>query len=241
MIQKVVGIVLHVLKYKDTSNIVTLYTDLHGRASYLVPVSRAKKRGVQGLLFQPLAVIEFEEEHRSGKSMQRIHEAKLQRVNTSIPLDPCKSAIALFLAEFLYRALREETGNETLFAYLTNSIQWLDMGERGMANFHLVFLMRFSRFLGLYPNLDDYREGDYFDLLNACFCHSSPLHRNYLMPEEATRIVLLMRMNYETMYLFEMNRAERGRCLEVLNEYYKLHLPDFPTLKSLEVLKELFS
>jgi DNA repair protein RecO (recombination protein O) len=61
------------------------------------------------------------------------------------------------------------------------------------------------------------------------------------MPEEATRIVLLMRMNYETMYLFEMNRAERGRCLEVLNEYYKLHLPDFPTLKSLEVLKELFS
>jgi len=25
-----------------------------------------------------------------------------------------------------------------------------------------------------------------------------------------------------------------------VNEYYRLHLPDFPVLKSLEVLKELF-
>lgn len=43
-----------------------------------------------------------------------------------------------------------------------------------------------------------------------------------------------------TMHLFAMSRAERSRCLELINEYYRLHLPDFPVLKSLEVLKELF-
>jgi len=26
-----------------------------------------------------------------------------------------------------------------------------------------------------------------------------------------------------------------------MNDYYRLHLPDFPVLKSLDVLKELFS
>lgn len=36
-----------------------------------------------------------------------------------------------------------------------------------------------------------------------------------------------------------MNRLERTRCLNIMNEYYRLHLPDFPVLKSLEVLKEL--
>ena len=50
----------------------------------------------------------------------------------------------------------------------------------------------------------------------------------------------LMRMNYETMHLFGMSRAERTRCLTTINDYYSLHLPDFPVLKSLEVLKELF-
>ena len=44
-----------------------------------------------------------------------------------------------------------------LFAYLIHSIRWLDECEnRSFANFHLVFLMRLSRFLGLYPNVDDY-------------------------------------------------------------------------------------
>lgn len=38
-----------------------------------------------------------------------------------------------------------------------------------------------------------------------------------------------------------MSRQERNRCLVIMNDYYRLHLPDFPVLKSLDVLKELFS
>ena len=102
--------------------------------------------------------------------------------------------------------------------------------------------MRLSRFLGLYPNLEDYHTGDYFDLLNACFTSTRPLlHSSYINPEEAGRLRQLMRMNYETMHLFGMSRAERTRCLTIMNDYYRLHLPDFPVLKSLDVLKELFS
>lgn len=142
---------------------------------------------------------------------------------------------------FLYRAVREEAENRPLFAYLQHSIIWLDECRDSFANFHLVFLMRLSRFLGLYPNLEDYENGDYFDLLNACFTPLRPqLHSFYILPAEASRLTMLMRMNYETMHLFAMNRAERTRCLTIMNEYYRLHLPDFPVLKSLEVLKELF-
>lgn len=101
--------------------------------------------------------------------------------------------------------------------------------------------MRLSRFLGLYPNLEDYHSGDYFDLQNACFTPLRPqLHSDYIGQEEASRLTGLMRMNYETMHLFAMSRTERARCLAIMNEYYRLHLPDFPVLKSLEVLKELF-
>ena len=33
-----------------------------------------------------------------------------------------------------------------------------------------------------------------------------------------------------------MSRAERARCLAIMNDYYRLHLPDFPALKSLEAV-----
>ena len=78
-------------------------------------------------------------------------------------------------------------------------------------------------------------------MLNARFTPIQPSHGAFLKPDEASRINILMRMNYETMHLFAMSRAERNRCLTIINDYYRLHLPDFPLLKSLDVLKELFA
>lgn len=241
MLQKTLGIVLHTLKYKDTSIIVDIYTELIGRATFMVSVSRSRKSSVKSVLFQPLALIELDVDFRPNSTIYKIKEAKLFYPFSSLPYDPYKSSIALFLSEFLYRAVREEAENRPLFAYLKHSIIWLDECRTEFANFHLVFLMRLSRFLGLYPNLDDYHGGDYFDLQNACFTSLRPrLHADYIKPEEAAKLTQLMRMNYETMHLFKMNREERIRCLVIMNEFYRLHLPDFPMLKSLDVLKELF-
>ena len=77
-------------------------------------------------------------------------------------------------------------------------------------------------------------------MVEACFVSSSPSRHAYLEPQEADLIPLFMRMNYDTMRFFAMNRLERGRYLEVLDEYYRLHVPEFPELKSLDVLKEVF-
>ena len=241
MYQKLTGIVLHTLKYNDTSNIVDIYTEQVGRASFLVKIPRSRKSGVSSVLFQPLTMVELEADVRPTSNLHRIREAKQLYPFRSLPYHPYKSSIAMFLAEFLYRALKEEASNEPLFAYLTYSIRWLDECEgRPFSNFHLVFLMRLSRFLGLYPNVEDYTEGCYFDMLNACFTPLMPKSGAFLKPDEAARIRLLLRMNYETMHLFGMSRTERNRCLMVINDYYCLHLPDFPMLKSLDVLKELF-
>ena len=146
----------------------------------------------------------------------------------------------MFVAEFLYYALRSEQYNEPLFDYIVNSIQWLDAQPDRFANFHLVFLMRLSRFLGFYPNLDHYQSGDYFDLRESMFLPAPPVHRDFLYPQEAEKIQLMMRMDFPTMHLFRMSHQERNRLLEVSLIYYRLHLPDFPELKSVSVLQELY-
>lgn len=241
MLHKFSGIVLCTFRYNDIRNIVHIYTEQNGRMSFLVPATHSKKSAVNTLLFQPLSLVEFESEIKPNSNLHPIKESRLWQPFSSIPYDPYKSSIALFLSEFLFKALKEEGRNDALYSYVVNSIIWLDTCDKNFANFHLVFLMRLSRFLGLYPNVDDYIGGAYFDLLNACFTIEQPLHGMFVRPEEAASIVNLMRMRYETMHLFAMNRNERNRCLDIINEYYSLHLPDFPELKSLAVLKELFS
>lgn len=241
MYQKTAGIVLHTIKYNEKSNIVEMYTEAFGRASFLVPATRSKNASVKTVLFQPLAMIEFEANFRPTANLHRIREARSLYPFSSIPFDPYKSAIALFLADFLYRSIREETENKPLFEYLKHSIAWLDECRTGFANFHLVFLMRLSRFLGLYPNVEDYHQGDYFDLLNAGFASIPPqAHSHYIGGEEAYRLTRLMRMNYETMHLFGMSRGERMRCLKIISDYYELHVPGFREPGSIDVLHELF-
>ena len=240
MLQRISGIVLRTVKYKDTSFIADIYTDIAGRASFLVSTSRSRKSPVKSVLFQPLALIELEADIRPTSTIHRIKEAKSCHPFATLPYEPYKSTIALFLAEFLNRAVREEIENKTLFSYLYHSIVWLDECRSGFTNFHLVFLIRLTRFLGFYPNLEGYTEGCSFDLLNACFTTIRPNHTYYLAPDETAQLFTLTRVKYETMHLLKMNRTERRRCLNVIEQYYRLHLPEFPELKSLEILKTLF-
>ena len=241
MQQTVRAVVLRVIKYQDSSLIADVYTDKYGRCQFMLRVPKTGKARVKPVLFQPLSVLELEADFKPSAEIFKLQEAKMLLPYVSIPYDPYKQAIAMFLAEFLYRAVREQEENLPLFEYLYHSLAFLDGCSRGFSNFHLVFLIRLSRFLGIYPNLGGYHPGDYFDLLNACYTSLCPLtHSYYVTPALAVHIPTLVRMNYHTMHLFRLTRSERHQLLTYLNEFYRLHLPDFPELKSLQVLHELF-
>lgn len=47
-------------------------------------------------------------------------------------------------------------------------------------------------------------------------------------------------MNFPTMHLYRLSRHDRNRIVSVLLAYYRLHIPQFPELKSLQVLQELW-
>ena len=240
MLTKTQAIVLHAIKYGETRLIVDMFTKVFGRQAFIVSIPKTPKGKVKKQFFQPLTILEIETDIRPKLQLQKLHDVRLAAPFASIPFEPDKLAIALFVAEFLYYALRSEQRNELLYDYLEHSIMWLDGRQERFANFHLVFLLRLTRFLGFYPNLDDYKDGDYFDLRESVFMQVPPVHRDFLHPEEAQKVQLMMRMDFPTMHLFRMSHQERNRLLEVSLKYYRLHLPDFPEMKSIEVLQALY-
>ena len=241
MLVKTEAIVLHSLKYGETRLIVDLYTRETGRLSCIVPLPKTPRSRLKKQFFQPMTLLEVEIDLRQRVQLQKIKDARLLVAWTSIPFSPEKLALSLFVAEFLYHALRSEQRDEPLFTYISDAIQWLDTVEIGFANFHLTFLMRMSRFLGFYPNLDDYVDGCVFDLRAATFSLLTPTHRDFLQPDDARRIHTLMRMDFPTMHLYRLSRMDRNRIVDVLLRYYSLHIPQFPELKSLSVLQELWN
>ena len=241
MLVKTEAIVLHSLKYGETRLIVDLYTRETGRLSCIVPLPKTPRSRLKKQFFQPMTLLEVEIDLRQRVQLQKLKDARLLVAWTSIPFSPEKLALSLFVAEFLYHALRSEQRDEPLFTYISDAIQWLDTVEIGFANFHLTFLMRMSRFLGFYPNLDDYVDGCVFDLRTATFSLQVPTHRDFLDSHDSQLIHTLMRMDFPTMHLFQLSHHDRNRITEVLLHYYRLHIPQFPELKSLGVLQELWA
>ena len=240
MLVKTDAIVLHAIRYGETRMIVDVFTRAVGRLSLIVSIPKSPKAKIRKQFFQPLMLLEAEVDIRPNAQLHKLRDVRLAMPFTTIPFHPHKLAIALFVAEFLFHALQSEQRNEPLYDYVASSIQWLDSQTDRFANFHLVFLMRLSRFLGFYPNLDDYQPGDWFDLRESVFCTMPPLHRDVLTPSEADKLQLMMRMDYPTMHLFRLTHQERDRLLEVAVTYYRLHLPFFPELKSFAVLQEIY-
>ncbi len=241
MQEKTRGVVLRSLKYGDNSLIADIYTAARGTVSFMVKLPKSRKAALRGVFFRPLSILEMDYDFRQKSALQRMRDVRFGYAYRSLPYNPYKSSIALFLSEFLSRVLKHEEGDAPLFSYILYSLQWLDASEHAFSNFHLVFITRLTRFLGFYPNVEAWHEGDYFDMVNACFVPARPPHRAFLEPREAAAVPALVRMNYDTMRFFAMNRKERERCIEVLDEYYRLHVPEFPGLKSVGVLKEIFA
>jgi len=241
MLIKSEAIVLHSFKYGESRLIADLFTSQQGRLSFIIPLPKSSKSRLKKQYFQPMTLLEVEFDLRPHVQLQKLKDARLLSPYTTIPFSAEKLALSLFVAEFLYHALRSEQQNMPLFTYVTDGMLWLDTSERGFANFHLAFLMHLSRFLGFYPNLGSNGErAEFFDLREGHFCTAAPLHRDFLEPDEARLIRLLMRMDFPTMHLFHFSRHERNRIVDVLLHYYRLHIPQFPELRSLTVLRDLW-
>ena len=241
MLERTIGIVLHQIKYNDESVIVNIYTLQHGNVGFLVKMPKNKRSNVKTLLLRPLNILELDYDFRPNQPLQRISDMKLHISYDSLPYDPVKGTLALFLSEFLYYVLKHEMENPSLFQYLCNSLQWLDRSQKGLSNFHLVFLIRLTRFIGFWPNSKGYMPGMVFDMRDGSMENILPSHGQYLSPEESAFLPLLLRMDYASMHLFHFSRQQRARVLNVLVDYYRMHIPEFPEMKSLDVLRTLFS
>ena len=241
MNEKFTGIVLRTIKHNDNLMIADIYTQQRGRLSFLLPVTRSKNSKVRNVLFQPLSIVSFTVSGRVLKQLARISDASPHLLYSTIPYDVVKSSIALYLAEVLTYALREESKDEVLFAFLERALTWFDATDEGYADFHLVFMSQLLHFLGIFPNIENWSRNSYFDMEAGTLVREHPLHSHFLMPAITEYFVKLLSHDFLSVRTMALNKELRGLFLTALEEYYGLHIPSFPRLRSAEVLRTIFS
>jgi len=218
MIYNTRGIVLHHLKYSETSVIAKIYTELFGLQSYLINGVRSKKATIKANILQPLSLVDMVVYHKEKSRLQRIREVSGNPPFSSIPYDIAKSSIALFIAEILYKSIREEEANTNLFEFLFHSIHILDLTAGNCANFHLLFMLQLTKHLGFYPNGKYSDKFNFFDLREGVFLERQPEHPHFIPPPLGAYLNLLSETSFEKLNQINIKPDHRKKLLEYLIE-----------------------
>lgn len=202
---------------------------------------RSRKTGNRSVLFQPLFILDLELYYKASREMQNLKEFSVFFTPYDIYSNIKKSAVAMFLGEVLTSVLKEESPHEEMFDFIEKSIIYFDKCKEGYANFHIAFLARLSSFLGFEPGRKVDKDNMFFDMLNGVFVRVPPVHGNYANEEISPILSDFFLSSYDSASNISLTGKVRNDILEILVRFYSLHLPGLKKVRSLEVLKEVFS
>lgn len=238
MILKTKAIVFSAIKYSEADLIVCCYTEGAGINSYLLKsILKSKRSNLKASYFQPLTQLDIVATHRNKGTLEYIREAKVAVPYSSLHTNIVKSSLVLFLAEMLKNCVREEEANPLLFAYIEESLTWLDQND-GVANFHIYFLLRMSHFLGFYPDASN-MDLAYFNILEGNFQESKT--DSYCL--EGETVESLKQFFNSSLYdigSIKLSKTSRSNLLELLLTYYNYHVQGYQRPKSLSVINQVF-
>lgn len=238
MLAKTLAIVLGSVKYGESSIILKTFTREKGLQSFMVNGVRSKKGVVKPAMTLPLSQLNLVYYERSKGELKRIKEASVHYLYQSIPFEPEKNCMALFLAEVVSHLLHQDDASPELFDFLEEAFTFLEETTVSIANFHLAFLYQLTAYVGFFPEKAN-TSAIYFDLAEGIYSHSEPLHPHFIKGELLAVWRQMGGTHYSKCTQIAVGSATRAALLNAILEYYRLHVKDFGELKSLDVLHQV--
>jgi DNA repair protein RecO (recombination protein O) len=224
------GLVLNAIKYKESSVIVKIFTNKFGLQSYIVNGVRSKKSNGKIALLQSLTLLDMVVYKNEKKDIQRISEFRCLHTYTDLPFDHHKSTIALFITEILSKSLSTEYDQDQVFEFLKDSLIHFDTDKsNNRNNFHLLFLYQLNGLFG-------------FDAPAKEIMNQIETWLPYTLSERDMCLHALEKMDNSCIQTsIELTGVERKLCLHALVVFMQHNIPPLQHLKSLDVIKSVYS
>ena len=179
--------------------------------------------------------------HNELKNLQRVKDLKWSALYKNILSDVTKNSVALYMVELLQKCLKQPETNADLFNFCEDAFLKLDLAsDEVTANFPIYFSIQLAQILGFRLS-DNYSEvRNIFNLQEGIFTDEVSAAPNHLSKELSFHISeLLKAIHPDDLSEIKLNRNIRSSILKSLENYYVWHVPEFGTMKTLNVLSEV--
>lgn len=232
------AIILKTIPYSDTQKIVHVYSREKGYLSLISPSLIFRRKNNPVHLFQLTEIEYFENEQGN------FHKLRTAAAVVNLPnlyFDIFKMNIILLWCEMLNLILKNEGKNDSLFDYLIQSADYLNSTHDDIGNFNLFFLYHLAGLIGFKINTDSWQEGYVFNIGDGSFYPPGKETPYISGPNTAKIIFQLNTLPLEEIKNIRLNRQARNILLDVILLFYTTHLNINFHIKSIQVIREVFS
>lgn len=232
-------IALRTTRISDSKSLLSVWERTHGRLTFAIPAGASREARRRRAITAPMLLFGCQCDLRPGRDIYSVKELTATDGISAVDRSPAKGMIGMFLGEFLDLMLRRADVDPYLSSFLFDSALALSLIENNhaVANFHIIFLYRLVHFMGIEPDIE--ANGDIFDLREARFRATAPLHHDYIEGREAKMVRIIGRYGYDRAHRLPLDRYGRKTALDVILRYFSIHLSSLEALKSLDVLRAM--
>jgi DNA repair protein RecO (recombination protein O) len=223
------GVFLHRSVYSESSLIVWFFTRENGVQKFLF---RGGKKKAHSLF--PMAVCELSYYGHKHSDLFNLTAVETAQPST-FQFNPISSTIAYFCVECAKKCMHQGDVDESVFQFLVNFSNCLDR-EKNLGILPLQFLVEFSEVLGLKPHFED-EEGRFFNIDTGVFQSST---NSFERIATGPGIDLIKSLIHDAAVTSSTKKI-REEALNIMLEYYKIHIPRFDNLETFDVVKEILN
>jgi DNA repair protein RecO (recombination protein O) len=244
------GIVLHSVRHGETSLILTVFTQEHGRIGLMAKGARSKAKTGAAAGLALFTEAQFVYYHKSSRDLQLLKEWTIVSPHLGLREDFTLVTIASAVAELLSRCMRDDDPHPELYDSASETLAALD--GKPASPLPLLWAFELSLFhelgfeLGMAacaatgkPLIAPFKGPIRYRLADGSFFHPETTMNGYdgeLAPESFAALAKLATASSAFAGRLTLNARTNQELVSFLTRYLETHLPVRGKLRSLEAL-----
>lgn len=241
------GLILRTKAYRETSKIVTIFTEKSGKLTLLAKGIR-KSGSKTAAIIDPLNLIEFVYYFKANRELQYLSNAEFIRNYSHIKADYNKIKVAFNILEMTNLFTHEGQVDQKFYNLIVNTLDMLDKTEMEPELILIQFLINVAEISG-YPiysencplcgkKINIEKNTFNFSKEYGLICGNCSSSNNYIFELNEVKKELISRIfsNLSNLSSMMIERKEELRHLiKTMIEFLEYHVEEFKKLKSFEL------
>lgn len=231
------GILLHSLKYNDSSIILKVFTKEYGIVACMAKGVGGKSKKNTKPRFQPLSILDMELFKKGSADIFQLKKSTPSFMLHGINGNMVKVSLSMFIVEVILKYFSEKEQNIELFNLLDETVKRLDkeLDKNKLKTFHLSFLRSLLPLLGIEPLIPTNTD------VKRVFClKEGTMERleNAIKPLSSSDTGVMLQI-LGTKFDEMQSKQNRRKAVRLLLDYMDFQTDKNKVIKSLDIFEEI--